>query len=150
MDSKENNGQVTEIRKDDVVRVGCEVFVTRDKKLLLGKRKNCYGAGSWALPGGHLKYGEKMIEAAKREVKEELDIDAIDLKLAVISDFIGDISHHVHVAFLLENYRGDFKLMEPDRCEEWRFFDLVSLPENIFNSHQDLVTAFREGKTYLY
>lgn len=150
MDSKENSSKAIEIKKDEVIRVGCEVFVTRDNQLLLGKRKNCYGAGSWALPGGHLKYGEKMIEAAKREIKEELDIDNVNLKLAAISDFIGDISHHVHVAFLLENYRGDFKLMELDKCEGWRFFDLDSLPENIFNSHRDLVTAFRQGKIYLY
>jgi len=134
----------------NTIKVACDVFITRGGKLLLGKRKNCYGAGSWALPGGHLEVGEKMIDAAKREIKEELGIDGINLKFAVISDFIGDSSQYVHIDFLLENYKGEIKLMEPEKCEEWRFFDLKEIPENIFNSHQDLIKAFKEGKVYLY
>lgn len=132
------------------VKVACDVFITRNGQLLLGKRKNCYGAGSWALPGGHLEVGEKMIDAAKREIKEELGIEGVDLKFAVISDFIGDTSQYVHIDFVLENYQGEIKLMESEKCEEWRFFDLEKLPENIFNSHQDLVKAFKEGKDYFY
>ena len=31
-------------------------------------KKNCFGEGTYGLPGGHLEYGEKMIDGAKREL----------------------------------------------------------------------------------
>ncbi len=131
------------------VKVACDVIITQKNQLLLGKRGNCYGAGTWALPGGHLEIGEKLVDTARREIKEELDIDAKDLRLIAITDPL-IMPQYVHVAFLLENYEGEYKLMEPDKCEEWKFFDLDKLPKNILPTHQDIIRAFKESKIYLY
>ncbi len=46
--------------------VGVNVFVIKDGKLLLGKRKNISGDGEWGLPGGHLEKNEKMEDGATR------------------------------------------------------------------------------------
>ncbi|RLC15632.1 MAG: DNA mismatch repair protein MutT, partial [Deltaproteobacteria bacterium] len=51
--------------------IGVAAIVIKDKKVLLGKRKNAHGAGTWAFPGGHLEYKESIEECAKREVFEE-------------------------------------------------------------------------------
>ena len=59
---------------DRVIKIGCEIFVIKEHKLLFGKRKNTYGEDSWGLPGGHLEYGEKLADAAKRELEEETGI----------------------------------------------------------------------------
>ena len=71
------------------VLIGCELLIRRGDTLLLGLRgKACFGAGTWALPGGHLEFGEKLSEAAQREAKEELgvQVSAGDLRLASITD----------------------------------------------------------------
>ena len=36
--------------------IGVAAIVIKDKKVLLGKRKNAHGAETWAFPGGHLEY----------------------------------------------------------------------------------------------
>jgi len=47
-----------------VIKLDCEIILKKDNAILLGRRKNCYGVGTWGLPGGYLEYGESLIECA--------------------------------------------------------------------------------------
>jgi 8-oxo-dGTP diphosphatase len=132
------------------IKIGCEIFIIHDGKILLGKRKNAGGAGSWGLPGGHPNYGEKLIDAARRELREELDIDNADLFLTTISDDPREDQHYVHFSFLLKNFNGKFRLMEPEKCEEWKFFPLANLPENVFYGHITILKTFLQNKLYIH
>eukprot|EP00877_Chromochloris_zofingiensis_P007895 jgi/Chrzof1/3359/Cz12g22080.t1 len=49
-------------------RVGLGVIVQRGDKILVGKRLGSLGAGEYALPGGHLEFGESFADCAVREV----------------------------------------------------------------------------------
>ena len=51
--------------------IGVAVIVTKDDRVLLGKRKNSHGADTWAFPGGHLEFNESIADCAAREVFEE-------------------------------------------------------------------------------
>lgn len=52
--------------------VTCDtVIYTKSKKVLLIKRKGFPGKGLWALPGGFLNPGEKIVQGALRELEEE-------------------------------------------------------------------------------
>lgn len=59
-----------ENKKRPYVAVNAVIFKIIDGKeyILLGKRKNVVGAGYYYLPGGHIKEGEKIEEALKREM----------------------------------------------------------------------------------
>jgi 8-oxo-dGTP diphosphatase len=63
------------------IKVGCEIFLIKDDAILLGKRKNCYGEGTWGLPGGHLEQGESI-----RELLEEFGIE-VEIGEYVCSSF---------------------------------------------------------------
>jgi 8-oxo-dGTP diphosphatase len=132
------------------IKIGCEIFVIKNGEVLMGKRKNIYGAGEWGLPGGHLEYGEKLVEAAKRELKEETGIEAEQLTLNTISDDPRSDQHYLHISFVLNNFDGEVILKEPDKCEEWKFFPLNQLPENIFIGHRPIIETFNQKKLYLY
>jgi len=62
---------------------GVPAIITNDKgEILLGKRsdKARFYAGYWGLPGGLPECGEKMEDAVRREVKEELGVEATEIK----------------------------------------------------------------------
>src|SRR4051812_35043988 len=92
---------------NNMTRIASVVFITKNGQLLLGKRKNTYGAGDWGLPGGRLEYGEKLIDAAKRELAEELGILSANLILNSIVDDIRQDQHYVHVGFVLKDFKGE-------------------------------------------
>ena len=52
--------------------VGAVVF--KDEKVLLVRRANPPSKGKWAIPGGKIRWGETLQEAAQREVLEETGI----------------------------------------------------------------------------
>ena len=45
--------------------------MVRDGKLLLIRRGAEPSKGKWSVPGGRVEFGETLVEAVKREVREE-------------------------------------------------------------------------------
>ena len=58
----------------------CLCFIRRGEEVLLIRKKRGIGAGKINGPGGHLEPGESALEAAVREVQEELGVTPFDLK----------------------------------------------------------------------
>jgi 8-oxo-dGTP diphosphatase len=134
------------------VLTGVELIARRGDDILLGLRKNCSGAGTWALPGGHLEHGERLDQTLCREALEELGavIDPAAVRLAVVTDDVQPDSglHYVHVTFELWDPEWEPKVMEPDRCEGWRWWPLDALPGNFFAPHTPIIAGYRAGRLY--
>ena len=77
--------------------VGVAAIVIKDHKVLLGKRKKAHGAGTWAFPGGHLKFNGSIEECAKREVFEETEIHIKNIRCGTFTNdiFREDQKHYV-------------------------------------------------------
>ena len=56
--------------------VGASIAVIRDNRVLLAARANAPMRGVWTLPGGLVEAGEAIADAALRELKEEVGLDA--------------------------------------------------------------------------
>lgn len=115
-------------------KVGMGIFVFKDMKFLLGKRKNAHGAGEWALPGGHLEFNEELEDCARREVLEETGVEIKNIRFSTITNdiFKKEGKHYITIFMLSDWKSGEAKVMEPDKCEEWRWVSRNNLPEPLF------------------
>ncbi|OKO91587.1 Nudix hydrolase 1 [Penicillium subrubescens] len=81
-------------------RIGVGVFVMNaEGKFVLGKRKGSHGANTWALPGGHLEFGESFETCSEREILEETGLQIRDIRFltATNSVFEAEGKHYVTI-----------------------------------------------------
>ncbi len=113
-------------------KVGIGVWVFKDDRTLLGKRKGTGRAdGVYTSPGGHLEFGETFEECAAREIIEETGIEVENIKVIGLVNFLIFLPEHHYVDVLL---RADWKSgepqnLEPEKCEGWGWYDLDNLPQ---------------------
>lgn len=130
-------------------KVGIGVLVLKEGKVLLGKRKGSHGAGEWALPGGHIEYGESFEATALRELEEETGLtDLGDLSLISVSNNQFEGKHYITLCMSASLRSGEAKAMEPEKCEEWAWFALDVLPEPLFEPSRKCLESLRSGKIY--
>ncbi len=136
-----------------IPRVGIGVLIQNDKgEVLMGLRQGSHGAGEWSFPGGHLDFGETIFETAKRETKEEVGLDVEEFELISVADEMRyiktDNKHYLNIGIKAVYNGGEPKLMEPEKCKEWRWFSLEDLPERIFEGTELVINNFKKGKIY--
>ena len=121
-------------------KVGIGVIVIKDNKVLLGKRKNAHGEGSWSFPGGHLEFNESWEDCARRETMEETGIIINNIRFgAVTNDIFPKEEKHYITIFMLSDYvSGEVKVMEKEKCEKWDWFAWDNLPDPVFIPIQNL------------
>lgn len=125
---------------NEAPRVGVGVIVLRDGRVLLGERRGAHGAGTWALPGGHLEFGETVEQCARREVDEETGLQLVDVQRGPWSSdvFVAEGRHYVTLFVLAPCAAGEPAVREPHKCAGWRWFDWAALPAPLFLPLQTL------------
>jgi 8-oxo-dGTP pyrophosphatase MutT (NUDIX family) len=126
------NEYIETIRKqighEMLMLVGTGVFVYKDGKVLLQKRRD---NGLWSDPGGCVEIGETIEEAAKRELFEETGLIANNLEFFKIysgEDVIftypnGDKIYCIGIMWICEDYTGNL-IDENDETLELKWFDI--------------------------
>lgn len=69
--------------------VGVGAVVWRGERVLLIRRAKPPRAGEWSLPGGAQELGEGVLDAARREVREETGLELTRVELLTVVDSIG-------------------------------------------------------------
>lgn len=141
---------IMDLRKEvghrPILQLGASVIVVNDKgQILLEKRSDTH---NYSYPGGSVELGEKVEEAAKREMYEEVGLIANSLQFFTIASGEelhfkypnGDEVYNVDIVYICKDYSGDLKAEESE-VEELKWFDIYKLPE-IFSPNMPVIKLY--------
>lgn len=113
--------------------VAVHVLLIRDGRVLLLQRANTgYEDGNFSVIAGHVERGERIVDAAVREAREEaaVEIDARDLTITgVMHRRAGE--DRIDYFVTARRWRGDVRNVEPGKCAELRWCSPDALPANV-------------------
>jgi 8-oxo-dGTP diphosphatase len=147
---KLNNMRKIKPGKDYIGVGGGVLILNNQNETLLLKRgkKSKNEVGFWNKPGGAVDYGEKIIDAMRREVKEEIGVDVKIFGYLLHSDHIikKDKQHWVGFNLLGRIKSGTPKIMETQKHEEMLWFNLDKLPKKLSPPTKEAIKNYLQGK----
>jgi phosphoglycolate phosphatase-like HAD superfamily hydrolase/ADP-ribose pyrophosphatase YjhB (NUDIX family) len=105
-----------------IVTVGALIFNAAGQALMIRTQK---WSNLWGIPGGKIKFGEKSVEALRREIREETSLDIEEIKFVFVQDCIHSKEFYRDTHFVLLNYTcrcvGDPQVQLNDEAQEFRW-----------------------------
>jgi 8-oxo-dGTP diphosphatase len=84
--------------------VGVGAVIVQDGKALIVKRAHEPRKGEWSLPGGRVELGETLVDATKREIKEETGLDVNVGPIVEVFDRVHRLDDRVRYHFVIVDY----------------------------------------------
>jgi phosphoglycolate phosphatase len=117
-----------------IVTVGALIFDAHSNVLMIQTHK---WSNLWGIPGGKTHYGESSLDALRREIKEETDLDITDIEFVLVQDCINSPEFYREAHFILLNYichcQGTPQVRLNEEALQFRWIplnDALSLPLN--------------------
>lgn len=84
-----------------------------------------------------------------REAKEEtgIDVKAKDLKIIGMMHRRSD-RESIDFFLACQKYKGEVEIMEPDKCDELKWFDMDDLPENTIAYIRRAIENYQAGRAF--
>lgn len=99
---------------------------------------------------GHIDGNESVIKAMQREASEEAGIwiDEQDLQIVHVMHRKTPERESIDYFLTCQNYSGQIQNMEPNKCDELRFYDLEHLPKNVIPYVREAIECYRNGENF--
>lgn len=123
--------------------VGVGVYVKRDGKMLLGKRRGIRGTDTWSVPGGKIELYESPEQCARRELMEETGLEVGEIRFLTFStDVYQEYDEHwITLAFVTEWKSGEPQVLEPNKMTDWGWYAWNALPQPLLRSTRNFVDS---------
>ncbi|MFS1513793.1 NUDIX hydrolase [Chengkuizengella sp. SCS-71B] len=110
------------------------LFYRNDNEVLLLKRKNTgFEDGKWGIVAGKIEGREDVVSAAIREAKEEagVRIDSNEINVVGVMHRNNIKNEWIDFYVKVDSWQGEIINVEPDKCEEFKWFKVDKLPSNM-------------------
>jgi len=116
------HGQEGDPVSHPICTVGGLIFNSTDQVLMIRTQK---WSGLWGIPGGKVKFGEPSVEALRREIKEETNLEIEGIEFVLVQDCIHSKEFYREAHFILLNYtcrvRGEVAVKLNEEAQEFRW-----------------------------
>jgi 8-oxo-dGTP pyrophosphatase MutT (NUDIX family) len=116
------------------IYIAAYLVLIKNKKLLFARRCNTgYQDGNYSLVSGHFDGGETAKQCIIREVMEEIGIKLNPEKLEIVHIMHrnGKDREYIDIYLKTDTWEGNIKNLEPDKCDDLKWFSLDNLPKNV-------------------
>ena len=131
------------------------LFLKNSSVLLVEHSK--VGRSYWLLPGGGIRIGESTTTALMREVKEELNIDAVVSELLFVVETLSkEGTHIIQPTFIIKiNNFDNIKVGRDKRVISYKLFNIdeigqITIYPDIARELVDFIKYKRVKKRYIY
>jgi 8-oxo-dGTP pyrophosphatase MutT (NUDIX family) len=119
-------------------------------EVLLQLRRNTgYMDDHWAsAAAGHVERGETAFAAARREAREELGLDELDLTFVTAMQRTRhdlDIDERIDFFFTARSWSGEPRIVEPDKAAGLQWAPLTDLPDPVVPHERAVLEGLRTG-----
>lgn len=131
--------------------VAIHVLLTDGERVLLLRRANTgYEDGHFSVVAGHVEPGERVVDAAVREAREEagvaLDPDAV--RVVAVMQRRAPGADRVDFFVEAPRWQGEPRNAEPAKCSELRWCDMFALPGETVPYVRRAITNYCEGRLF--
>ena len=128
------------------------LILLRSNRILLMRRFNTgYEDGNYSVIAGHLDGNETFMQAMVREAREEAGLDLRPDMLEVVHVMhrkVPNGDEKIDFFIRANKWKGEPTIMEPQKCDDLRWFELNRLPHNVIPYVKLAIDRIRNGVLY--
>ena len=132
-----------------VPKISVDILIVKDNKLLLGlltkkwnyKEKQVYG-----VPGRDIRFGEKIGDTVKRNIKEDIDCRVVKYEIICVNANYALDNHYIGIGVVVDIDGEPKKNLISKDWERWEWFDKNNIPNNLFPAAKILIESYLKDK----
>ena len=129
-------------------KVNVDILVVKGNKIFLGlltEKWNYQGKQVYGVPGRDIKFGEKIGDTVKRNIKEEFGCNLAKYKIICVNANYALGNHYIGIGVVAE-LDGEPKILIPEDWEKWKWFSKNEIPDNLFPATRNLIKCYLKDK----
>lgn len=129
-------------------RINVDILVIKKNKILLGlltKKWMYLGKQVYGVPGRDIRFGEKIGDTVRRNIKEEFGCNVTKYKIISVNANFALDNHYIGIGATAEIDGQPILLLSED-WEKWEWFDKDKIPNNLFPATKNLIECYLANK----